>query len=105
LRFGAHQQDRGADEKQRDQNHRRADHGADGDVDPATDGPRRVEPGTGGDDDGDADQRERDAVTTMTGFEVTRATDRPRGGACAPGQHQPAGASATPDGRASGTGP
>ena len=78
---------------------------AHGDVDPSADRPRRVEPRAGGDDDGDTEQCQRDAVAAMTGFEVTRTADRPCRGSGALGQHQPTGTCTAADGGTSGTRP
>ena len=60
---------------------------------------RGVEPRAGGDHDGDAQQRQRDAVAAVAGLDIAGAADRAGGGAGALGQHQPARAHAAPDGQ------
>ncbi|OOK81963.1 hypothetical protein BZL30_0331 [Mycobacterium kansasii] len=48
-----------------------------------------MEPGTGGDDHGKAQQDQCHTVAAMSGFDVTRAPDRPCRAPGAPGRHQP----------------
>ena len=66
-----------ASEERQQHDGRADDHAQDG-VDPAADRPGGVEPGTGGDDDGDAQQRQRDAVAPVAGLDVAGAA-RPSG--------------------------
>ncbi len=69
--------------------HRRADEDAQHRVDPCADRAGGVEPGTGGDDDGDTQQRQSNPVATMARIDLAGPAHRPRRAAGSLGQHQP----------------
>ncbi len=89
VRLGAHQQQRhsGGDEGQHPD--RRADEDPHHRVDPGADRAGGVEPRTGGDHDRDAQQRQGNAVATMTRIDLAGPAHRPRGATGPLGHHQP----------------
>lgn len=97
VRVGAHQRDGQRHQQDRQHHDRGSDDRAHAVVDPRTDGSGRVEPGAGRDQEGDAEQRQRDAVTTVSGLEFARTADTAGGGSGPLGEHQPAGAGTTTD--------
>ena len=78
IGLGPHQDDRDRDERERQQQDGRADQHAQEVVDPPADRPGGVEPRARDDDDRDAQQRQRDAVTAVAGVDVAGAA-RPNG--------------------------
>ena len=97
IRLGAHQRDADRGEGDRQQHDGAADEHPDERVDPLPDGSRRVEPGAGGDHDRQGEQRQRDPVAAVSGFQIAGPADRACGAAGPLGEHQPAGAHAAAD--------